>query len=219
MSSFFLIEDILMSPMSWFGKCLSLLKLSKPAHTVLCKHLHNIFIRVCFSAVNNVNSRCVCECVFLCSAAERRLRVCALHLHARSQQGERRLCYLKNAQRVHWGIIFLDGERKRPEFQPGLHSYPPPRLRLSAGSLPFSTRGGQSNRTLNTHAMTPSRVRCAIPESRSASLIGMINIVVIGDTFLNGSSLSPGRTLGFRAKAKSMVNLAHTDKERTFFCG
>lgn len=158
-------------------------------------------------------------CAFSCSAAERGLRVCALHLHARSQRGERRLCYLKNAQRVHWGIIFLDGERKRPEFWPGLHFSPPPRLRLSAGSLPFSTRGGQSNRTLNTHAMTPSRIRCAVPESRDASLIGMINIVVIGDTFLNGSSLSLGRTLGLRAKAKSTVGLAHTDKGRTFLCG
>lgn len=206
-----------MSPVSWFGKCIYLRKLSKPAHTVLCKHLHNIFRWVRLSAVNDVISRCVCVFVFGCRTWA--MSVCALHLRARSQRGERRLCYLKNAQRVHWGIIFLDGERKRPEFRPGLHFSPPPRLRLSAGSLPFSTRGGQSNRTLNTHAMTPSRVRCAVPESREASLIGMINIVVIGDTFLNGSSLSLGRTLGLRAKAKSMVGLAHTDKERTFLCG
>lgn len=49
-----------MSPKAGFGKNSSLCKPSKPTHTVLCKHLHNIFIEVRLSAVNAVDSRCVC---------------------------------------------------------------------------------------------------------------------------------------------------------------
>lgn len=64
-----------MSPVSWLGKCIYLRKLSKPAHTVLCKHLHNIFIWVRLSAVNDVNSRCVCVFVFGCRT--RATGVCA----------------------------------------------------------------------------------------------------------------------------------------------
>ncbi len=150
----------------------------------------------------------------LCSAAERRLCVCVQHLRV----GRTQAVLFKECTASSLGNHFPWRREKETRFWPGLHSSPPPRLRLSAGSLSFSTRGGQSNRTLNTHAMTPSRVRWAVPESCGAFLIGMINIVVIGDTFLNGSSLSPGRTLRLWAKAKSTTSLSPADKVRTFYC-
>lgn len=63
-----------MSPKAGFGKSRSLCKPCKPAHTVLCKHLHNIVIGQCLSAVNAMDSRCVC---FVPSSTTQTTCVCA----------------------------------------------------------------------------------------------------------------------------------------------
>ncbi len=63
-----------MSLKAGFRKGGSLCKPSKPAHTVLCKHLHNIFIEVRLSAVNAVDSRCVC---FVFGGRTQAMCVCA----------------------------------------------------------------------------------------------------------------------------------------------
>lgn len=98
-----------------------------------------------------------------------------------------------------------ESKRKRP----GLHSSLP-LARVPPLGVCLSAQEEVKATALQTHTRydPPSRVRWAIPESRGASLIGMINIVVIGDTFLNGSSLSPGRALGSRAKAKRQKKAA-----------